>query len=270
MSALVSRIVSKARCASGGLKVEFADGSGRQLRRRNRAGGRGPLRRPRRALGAAARSRTQARRALHGRPPRGDAGRSLRSARRRLGQPVEKRRLGLGQGAREAARRGCMFWTQRNDRGARPQERRSRITISTTGSTISSSTPTGNIPAPISSIPARRSRRRNSPRSAISPPSCWSTSAIACSTSAAASAAWGFISRGRPARASSASRCPRSSTRSRSARAAEAGLDAARRFPPAGLSRRRGAVRPHRLGRHVRTCRRWPASTNISATSTAC
>ncbi len=38
-------------------------------------------------------------------------------------------------------------------------------------------------------------------------------------------------------------------------RAAERGLSDQRPFQPAGLSRRRRPVRPHRLGRHVRACR---------------
>ena len=52
----------------------------------------------------------------------------------------------------------------------------SRITtISTSGSTRCSSTPTGNTAAPISSIPSSRSTTPSSPRSATSPPSCWSS-----------------------------------------------------------------------------------------------
>ena len=39
-------------------------------------------------------------------------------------------------------------------------------------------------------------------------------------------------------------------------RAEEKGLGEPRRVPPAGLSRHRRALRPHRLGRHVRACRR--------------
>ena len=130
-----------------------------------------------------------------------------------------------------------------------------RITISTTGSTICFSTPTGNIPAPISSTRTRRSTRRSSPRSATSPPSCWSTTAIACSTSAADSAAWGSISRSHTgARVTGVTLSAGAAGDRAAARAGRRAGDA-RRFPTAGLSRRRGAVRPHRLGRHVRARR---------------
>ena len=78
----------------------------------------------------------------------------------------------------------------------------------------------------------------------------------ACSTSAAAGAGLRSISPSFAARASPASRCRRSSSRVARVRAGEKGLSGANRVPPAGLPRRAGEIRPHRLGRHVRACRR--------------
>ena len=92
----------------------------------------------------------------------------------------------------------------------------SRITtIWTRASTISSSTRTGNIPAPISNIPANARGGADSPRSAISPRSSWSRTAQRCSTSAAASAAWRFISPASPARAATGVTLSRGAVRGR-------------------------------------------------------
>ena len=57
------------------------------------------------------------------------------------------------------------------------------------------------------------------------------------------------------ARADRASRCPRSSTRWRRS-APSTAARRSRQLPAAGLPRRQRAIRPHRFGRHVRTCRR--------------
>ena len=46
---------------------------------------------------------------------------------------------------------------------------------------------------------------------------------------------------------------------------ADSGLADRRRIPAAGLSRRDRALRPHRLGRHVRACRRRPITTRSSS-----
>ena len=72
-------------------------------------------------------------------------------------------------------------------------------TISTAGSTRSSSTPTSNIAAPISRPTTNRSTTPNSPRSAILPPSFWSSPAPTCSISAAAGAVLRSISPRSPA-----------------------------------------------------------------------
>ena len=53
-----------------------------------------------------------------------------------------------------------------------------------------------------------------------------------------------------------ASPCRRSSSRSPTAAPRRANLDGPRRFPLHRLPRRAGDLRPHRLGRHVRACRR--------------
>ena len=198
MSRLISKLVRFGR-----LRVEFYRRRGARFRRRHWPAGRDQVHRPLGALGVIARSRTEARRTLHGRASAGYGGRSLRSARCSARQTFGRAKVSPG------SRRwsGCATASSagRPATIAAARARTSpRITISTTGYTIFFSTPTGNIPAPTSSTPISRSTRPSSPRSAISPPSCWSTNAIACSTSAAASAAWGSISPARPARASAA------------------------------------------------------------------
>ena len=136
------------------------------------------------------------------------------------------------------------------------------ITISTAGSIRCSSTPTGNTAAPISRTPSSRSTTPNSPRSATSPPSCCSAATAAIETARARH-------RLRLGRARPLSRRDRRRRRHRHHAVAGAarhrqrarrgkGPGRARPLPPAGLSRRRRAVRPHRLGRHVRACRRQP------------
>ena len=147
----------------------------------------------------------------------------------------------------------------------------SRITtISTAGSIRSSSTPTGNIAAPISRSPSSRSTTPSSPRSGISPPSC-------CSKPRQARARHRLrLGRARP--------LSRRSRRRRRHRRHAVGGAARRRqrarrgkgpgrprpLPPAGLSRRQRAIRPHRLGRHVRACRRRPLRHASSASARNC
>lgn len=64
------------------------------------------------------------------------------------------------------------------------------ITTCRTDCTTSSSTRTGNIAAPYSSIPVRASNRRRRTRRRISPPSWRSSPACACSISVVAGAGW--------------------------------------------------------------------------------
>ena len=76
-----------------------------------------------------------------------------------------------------------------------------------------------------------------------------------CSISDAAGADSRFISPRSPARTLPASHCRRSNMRARNSERSNA-AGARGDFPARGLSRRRRTIRPHRLRRHVRACRR--------------
>ena len=225
------------------------------VRRSDRSKTRGPARRSGGRAGVDLRSHPRDGRALHGRPPDRHQGRSLR-------------RPGAGRAehiARSAARGGSSCWrTPASRRGGfasattacTPSRTSPITTTSMSGSTTCSSIRTGNIPAPISSIPARRSRRRNSPRSGISPPSCWSRTDhsvldIGCGFGGMGLYLAEHRRRARDRRhpvARAARRRGEARDRRRPCRS--------RQLPFAGLSRRHRTLRPHRFGRHVRTCRR--------------
>ena len=133
-------------------------------------------------------------------------------------------------------------WHQRNDRPRARRNISSHYDLDH-GCTICFSMRTGNIPAPISNIRAKAWKMRSLPRSAISSRRCWSTKVIARSTSAAALAAWVYIS---PSMTGARVVGVTLSTEQQaiaSRALARSRTDRARRFPPAGLSRRRGAVR---------------------------
>lgn len=100
---------------------------------------------------------------------------------------------------------------------ARSKQMSPTITIWMAGFTDSSSTRTGNIPAPISKAPTSRSMRRSAPRSGISPRNCSLGLARPCSISVAAGVGWPCIWPGMcRAGMCSASPCRRSSMATRS------------------------------------------------------
>ena len=199
-----------------------------------------------------ARSRTETRRSLYGRQLR----RRTRHDRRRSGillsaGVVVRRRIGPCHGCCATCCGAC----SNSIRARAPATMWRTITISTAGCTRCFSTATSNIPAPISRPPISRSTTRSSPRSAISPPSCgWTAGAsvldIGCG--------WGGLAL---YLAESAGAHVTGITLSdehiaRAGRAPSTGLPHEADFRLHRLSRRRRALRPHCLGRHVRACRR--------------
>ena len=191
------------------------------------------------------------RRSLHGRQLR----RRGRLDRRRAGDPDGSARDGaaLGQTAGWAAL--SVQASQAAQSRAAARKITSRITtISTDGCIRSSSMPTSNIAAPISRRRTQPSTMRSSPRSAILPQSSWSSAAIACSTSAAAGADLSLYLAEMTGASVTGVTLSTEQLQVANARAAEKNLTA--QIFPRGLSRRRRAVRPHRVGGHVRACRR--------------
>ena len=92
----------------------------------------------------------------------------------------------------------------------------------------------------------------------------------ACSTSAAAGAGSASSSPSIATSRWSASRCPRSSTSWRPERASGSGRRQAGHVQAAGLSARDRHLRPHRVGRHVRACRRQALSGILRRGRTRC
>ena len=129
------------------------------------------------------------------------------------------------------------------------------ITISTGGSTPSSSTATGNIPAPISTIRMPASRRLSWPRSGTSRPSCWSSRDSGSSTSAPAGAGSASISvRSRVRLCAWHHLVGASSWRSRASGPRRPACRTGSEFDLEDYRDTDGQLRPDRLGRHVRAC----------------
>ena len=157
------------------------------IRRRQRPAGRGTLHQPCRRVGHPARSRAQARRSLYGRHLRGRARHDRRRAGDLLGQPSDDPPHWARPQWPAALSRPAARAVQSAHARARATSR--ITTISTAGSIRSSSTPTGNIPAPISRRPTRPRRGAARQEAASRRQAACSTAAVsACSTSAAAGA----------------------------------------------------------------------------------
>ena len=249
-------LLLKAFLRKGTFKLTTSQRQHLHFRRRHRQPGGRALHNARCGMGHPARSRAQARRSLHGRHAGRGARHDRRPARDRA-RPEHRRLPPTGRacnGCCATSAAGCSSSIRASARGAT-----SRITtISTAGSIRCSSTPTGNTAAPISRRPeqslddAQLAKKRH-----LAAKLLMRARHSACSTSAAAGAGSALYlaeicRRQRHRRHAVAG----AAWRVANARAAEKGLADRGRVPPAGLSRRCGTLRPHRLGRHVRACRR--------------
>ncbi len=237
----------------GSFTVTTAAGLHLHLWRRQRTARRGALHHGKGATRGPARSRAEARRSLYGRHLRRrtrlDCRRACDPAASGAGSP---RRIGRCRGWCATCSAACS-----NSICGRARATTWRIiTTSTAGSIRSSSTATSNIAAPISKSPDAVARRRPARQEAPSR-----------GQAARQARRHGARYRLRLGRAGALSRrnCRRAGYRHH----AVAGAIPARAKPgararphpgydlPAGrLSRRRGPFRSHRLGRHVRACRR--------------
>ena len=95
--------------------------------------------------------------------------------------------------------------------------------------------------------------------------------ASACSTSAPAGAGSGSISRrSAGAHVTGVTLSRRAARSSRTSARDETDLDGAVEFRLQDYRDVAGAIRPHRLGRHVRACRRRPTTTSSSASAPSC